>query len=112
MNIMLISVTERTREIGLRKAVGANNFDILGQFLLEAVFVTGLGGIIGIATGIMVSFLIAIGVQFAGFEWAFIVSPLSIVLALVVSAGIGLFFGYYPALKASKLDPIEALRYE
>ncbi|HDY73105.1 MAG TPA: FtsX-like permease family protein [Candidatus Jorgensenbacteria bacterium] len=112
MNIMLISVTERTREIGLRKAVGANNFDILGQFLLEAVFVTGLGSIIGIVIGIIVSFLIAIGVRFAGFDWAFVISPSSIVLALVVSAGIGLFFGYYPALKASKLDPIEALRYE
>ena len=112
MNIMLISVTERTREIGLRKALGANNFDILGQFLLEAGFVTGLGGIIGIVVGVVVSFLISVGVQFAGFEWTFIVSSSSIFLALVVSVGVGLFFGFYPAQKASKLDPIEALRYE
>jgi putative ABC transport system permease protein len=112
MNIMLISVTERTREIGLRKALGAKNFDILGQFLLEAVFVTGIGGLVGIVIGVTVSFLIALGVQFAGFEWAFIVSPLSVFLALSVSAGVGLFFGFYPAYKASKLDPIEALRYE
>jgi len=112
MNIMLISVTERTREIGLRKAIGANNIDIMGQFLLEAVFITGIGGIIGIAIGVLFSFLISIGVQLSGFDWAFVIPPLSVGLALLVSIGVGLFFGFYPAQKASKLDPIEALRYE
>lgn len=112
MNIMLISVTERTREIGLRKAIGANNSNILGQFLVEAIFITGIGGLVGIAIGVLSSFLIALGVQLFGFDWAFVVPPLSIGLALVVSAGVGLFFGFYPARKASKLDPIEALRYE
>jgi len=112
MNIMLISVTERTREIGLRKAIGANNFDILGQFLIEAMFITGIGGLIGIAIGVLFSFFISIGVQLAGFNWAFVIPPSSVVLALVVSAGVGLSFGFYPARKASKLNPIEALQYE
>jgi putative ABC transport system permease protein len=112
MNIMLISVTERTREIGLRKAVGATNFVILEQFLLEAIFITAIGGLIGVVLGVISSFIITLGVQFFGFEWAFIVPLSSIILALVVSASVGLFFGFYPAKKASKLDPIEALRYE
>ena len=112
MNIMLISVTERTREIGLRKAIGANNLNILGQFLTESVVVTFVGGVIGIILGAVLSFLIAIGVQFLGYDWAFVVSFYSILLAVAVSAGIGLIFGLYPARKASRLDPIEALRYE
>jgi putative ABC transport system permease protein len=112
MNIMLISVIERTREIGLRKAVGANNGDILKEFLLEAVFITGLGGLIGILLGILISALITVGVRLAGFEWTLIITPFSIILALGVSVGIGLFFGFYPATQASKLDPIVALSYE
>lgn len=112
MNIMLIAVTERTREIGLRKAIGANNLNILGQFLLEAVTVTLVGGIVGIMVGVAGSFLIAIGIRFAGYDWAFVVSFFSILLAVSVSVAIGLIFGIYPAFKASKLDPIEALRYE
>jgi len=112
MNIMLISVTERTREIGLRKAVGANNFNLLSQFLIETVTITILGGIIGVLIGTVIAFLISLGARFAGFDWAFIVSAFSIILALGVSGIIGLLFGFYPALKASRLNPIEALRYE
>jgi len=112
MNIMFISVTERTREIGLRKALGAKNKNVLGQFLIEAIFITLIGGIIGILLGTMVSFLIAVTAHILGYEWELIVSLGSIILALTVSAGVGLFFGFYPALNASKLNPIEALRYE
>ncbi len=112
MNIMLISVTERTREIGLRKAIGANNAAILKQFLFEAMFITGIGGLIGVIIGTISSFFIALGIRLFGLEWAFIISPASIALSLVVSIAVGLFFGFYPARKASKLDPIEALRYE
>ena len=112
MNIMLISVSERTREIGLRKAVGANNFNVLSQFLVEAVTVTLIGGSVGIILGAFVSYIISVGAHFFGYEWQFIVSIFSIVLAVSVSTLVGLVFGLYPAHKASKLDPIEALRYE
>jgi putative ABC transport system permease protein len=107
MNIMLVSVTERTREIGIRMAVGARTPDILLQFLAEAVILSVLGGLTGIALGALVSF--AIG-HFAG--WPTVISPLSIGLAFGFSALVGIFFGYYPASKAAALDPIEALRYE
>jgi len=107
MNIMLVSVTERTREIGLRQAVGAKTRDILSQFLVEAVTLSLLGGMIGIVTGLAVSALIS---HFA--QWSTQVSPLSILMAFVFSALVGVFFGYYPARKAAFLDPIEALRYE
>jgi putative ABC transport system permease protein len=107
MNIMLVSVTERTREIGLRQAVGAKTRDILSQFLVEAVTLSLLGGIIGIVTGLAASALIS---HFA--QWSTQVSPLSILMAFVFSALVGVFFGYYPARKAALLDPIEALRYE
>jgi len=107
MNIMLVSVTERTREIGLRQAVGAKTRHILVQFLVEAVTLSLLGGIIGIAVGLMASFLIS---HFA--NWSTQVSPLAILMAFVFSALVGIFFGYYPARKAAFLDPIEALRYE
>ena len=107
MNIMLVSVTERTREIGLRQAVGAKTRDILLQFLVEAVTLSLLGGIIGIVVGLTASLLIS---HFA--SWTTQVSPLSIVLAFLFSALVGVFFGYYPARKAAFLDPIEALRYE
>ncbi len=112
MNIMLISVTERTAEIGLRKAVGANNFNVMSQFLLEAITVTLIGGSVGIFFGALISYLVSVGAHFFGYEWDFIVSFFSIFLAVGVSMLIGLIFGSYPAHKASKLDPIEALRYE
>lgn len=107
MNIMLVSVTERTREIGLRMAVGARSKDILTQFLVEAITLSLIGGFIGIVLGVAGSFMVA---QFAG--WATRLSPESIVLAVGFSAVIGIFFGYYPARKASQLLPIQALRYE
>ena len=107
MNIMLVSVTERTREIGLRQAVGAKTRDILMQFLVEAVTLSLLGGIVGIAVGLAASLLIS---HFA--KWSTAVSPLSILLAFLFSALVGVFFGYYPARKAAFMDPIEALRYE
>jgi len=107
MNIMLVSVTERTREIGLRQAVGAKTRDILSQFLVEAVTLSLLGGIIGIVVGLTASLLIS---YFA--QWSTSVSLLSILMAFVFSALVGVFFGYYPARKAAYMDPIEALRYE
>lgn len=112
MNIMLVTVSERTREIGLRKAIGATNKEIRNQFLLEAVILTVSGGIVGILLGILISYLIALGVRFAGYDWSFIISPMAIILAVGVSIVTGIIFGLYPAIKASKLDPIVALRYE
>ncbi len=107
MNIMLVSVTERTREIGLRRAVGARRRDILSQFLVEAVFVSLAGGLIGIGVGIVGSY--AIGYVF---QWSVLVSWSAVVPAFLFAAAVGVFFGYYPARKASRLKPIEALRYE
>ena len=107
MNIMLVSVSERTREIGLRKAIGANNKDIMVQFLIEAILMSFIGGIAGVLLGAGVSALIAL---FAG--WTVSVSAASIILATVFSLIVGIVFGIWPAQKASKLDPIEALRYE
>jgi len=107
MNIMLVSVTERTREIGLRMAVGARGRDILTQFLVEAVTLSLIGGIIGILVGIGGSNVIS-----ALAEWRTVLAPSSIVVAFGFAAAIGIFFGFYPARKASRLDPIEALRYE
>jgi putative ABC transport system permease protein len=107
MNIMLVSVTERTREIGLRRAVGARRRDILSQFLIEAVFVSLAGGLIGIGVGIVGSR--AIGYVF---QWSVLVSWSAILPAFLFAAAVGVFFGYYPARKASRLKPIEALRYE
>lgn len=107
MNILLVSVTERTREIGIRKAIGAKNRDILWQFLIESLAVSALGGILGIIFG----FLLAKGVASATFLSA-TVSPVSIVIGIVFIGMVGLFFGIFPAYKAAKLDPIHALRYE
>jgi putative ABC transport system permease protein len=107
MNIMLVSVTERTREIGLRMAVGARGRDILAQFLVEAVTLSLIGGLIGIAVGLGSSSAIS---YFA--EWRTVVAPQSIAMAFFFAASIGIFFGFYPARKASRLDPIDALRYE
>ena len=107
MNIMLVSVTERTREIGIRMAVGAHGRDILLQFLIEAVALSSLGGILGILLGLGASRLIAV---LAG--WPVATSVGAIATAFLFSAAVGIFFGFYPARKASRLDPIEALRYE
>ena len=112
MNIMYVSVSERTFEIGLRKAVGAGRVEILLQFLLEAVILTVLGGIIGIALGISVAYLISFVAGLLGFEWEFILPPSSIIIAFGFSSAVGLIFGYYPAQKASKMHPINALRHE
>jgi len=107
MNIMLVSVTERIREIGIRMSVGARERDILFQFLAEAIVLSILGGVLGVGTGIVGSMLIS---KFA--DWETLVSTWSIILAFCFSGIVGIFFGFYPARKASKLDPIEALRYE
>jgi putative ABC transport system permease protein len=107
MNIMLVSVLERTREIGIRKALGARERDIWLQFLLEAAFLTFAGGIIGVGVGWIVSYL----VDATGFM-ATIVTADIVILAVSVSVAIGLFFGFYPAWNASRLNPIEALRSE
>jgi putative ABC transport system permease protein len=107
MNIMLVSVTERTREIGLRMAVGARGRDILAQFLIEAMTLSAVGGIMGVGIGVLVSVVIA---NFA--EWSTDVSVQAVALAFAFAGVVGVFFGFYPAQKASRLDPIEALRYE
>ena len=107
MNIMLVSVTERTREIGIRMAVGAHASDILLQFLIEAITLSSLGGIIGIIFGLTTARVIS-----AVLKWPTLISLPSIVVAFLFSAAVGVFFGFYPARKASQLDPIEALRYE
>ncbi|HUW61932.1 MAG TPA: ABC transporter permease [Candidatus Bathyarchaeia archaeon] len=107
MNIMLVTVTERTREIGVRKAIGAKNRDILRQFLFESIFMSALGGLLGVAAGVgaakTIGSLTVFTVQ---------IQPQNIVLAIMFACGVGIFFGYYPARRAAKLNPIEALRYE
>jgi putative ABC transport system permease protein len=107
MNIMLVSVTERTREIGVRMAVGATEEDVQRQFLSEAVVLSSIGGLAGILLGVVASALIS-----HLLHWSTFVSPLSVLVAALFSAAVGIFFGYYPARKAARLDPIEALRYE
>jgi len=112
MNIMLISVNQRIKEVGLRKSIGAKNKDILIQFLVEAIFVSLIGGIVGIISGIFISFIIFIVVQYLGYEWEFLVSAGSIIIAVIISVVVGVIFGTYPAQKASKISPMEALHYE
>ncbi len=107
MNIMLVSVTERTREIGIRMAIGAKSRDVLIQFMIESIFISFIGGFIGILLGIGVSIIVS---KFGG--WPVTVTPTSIVIAFSFSAIIGIFFGWYPARKAANLNPIDALRYE
>ncbi len=112
MNIMLVTVAERTREIGLRKAIGARERDILGQFLFESIMISGFGGLLGVLLGVGLAVAIPHVARLAGSEFETLVEPFSIILALGVSAAVGVFFGYYPARRAAKLDPVEALRYE
>lgn len=112
MNIMYVAVTERTKEIGLRKALGASSRNILSQFLLEALIITSLGGAIGIVLGILLSYGISFGAGKFGLTWPFVISFQGVVIAFLFSAFIGIIFGYYPARKAAQLDPIEAIRKE
>ena len=107
MNIMLVSVTERTREIGLRMALGARPIDVLAQFLAEAAMLSALGGLLGVGLGIY-----AAGELAKSFGWALLINPAVVMLAVGFSAGVGILFGLYPALRASQLDPITALRHE
>ena len=114
MNIMLVSVTERTREIGVRMAVGARGGDILRQFLIEAVVLSVLGGMIGLLLGVggSVAVIKLINAWSPGTDWPVVVSIPAAIVAILFSAAVGIFFGFYPARKASSLDPIDALRYE
>ena len=107
MNIMIVSVTERTREIGLRMSIGARGRDIMMQFLIEAIIISVTGGVIGILSGAFVTWMISIGAH-----WPVMINVSSVVLSFVVCTVIGVIFGFYPAAKASRLDPIEAIRYE
>jgi putative ABC transport system permease protein len=107
MNIMLVSVTERTHEIGLRKAVGATRASILVQFLIEAIVLCTAGGLVGVAIGAL-----AAVVMHAALGWTTVVAPTAIVLAFAFAAAVGIVFGVWPARRAAYLDPIEALRYE
>ncbi|MFI5148145.1 MAG: ABC transporter permease [Bacteroidia bacterium] len=107
MNIMLVSVTERTREIGIRMAIGAKGRDVLIQFMIEAIFISFIGGLIGVGLGVFASGLVA---RFGG--WPVVITSYSILLSFAFSAAVGIFFGWYPARKAAGLNPIDALRYE
>lgn len=112
MNIMLVAVNERTREIGLRKAIGATFGDVQTQFLIEAAAVTILGGIIGIIFGFLISAMVAGVARYLGYDWDLVVTIPSILMGLLVSGTVGIIFGWYPARRAAGLDPVEALRHE
>jgi len=105
MNIMLVSVTERTREIGIRRALGARRSDVLAQFLVESIVLSGLGGLLGAAFGVLVTVLVG-----RATGWATVVTPATLLLALGFSGAVGVFFGWYPARRAASLDVIDALR--
>jgi putative ABC transport system permease protein len=107
MNIVLATVLERTREIGIRRSVGARRFDIVRQFLTESVLISASGGLMGVGFGFLLAWLIATTAQ-----WNTIVTPTSVIVAFGVSVAVGVLFGVYPAVKASRINPIEALRYE
>ena len=107
MNIMYVSVTERTREIGLRMSIGARGIDILAQFLIEAVLISVTGGIIGVLLGVGASMVVNLV-----FNWPVYIQAYSVILSFLVCTFTGIFFGWYPARKAANLDPIEAIRYE
>jgi putative ABC transport system permease protein len=110
MNIMLVTVTERTREIGVRKAIGAKDRDILGQFLIEAILMSGIGGIIGVGAGIGAARILPLIPRFSTFTT--VVTPSSVIISISFAAAVGIFFGFYPAYRAAILNPIDALRYE
>jgi ABC-type antimicrobial peptide transport system permease subunit len=112
MNIMYVVVTERTKEIGLKKALGARAKDIKEEFLAEATMISLVGGFVGVLFGVLLAYIVSVGATAAGFFWAFKVPIIAPVLGIVVSAGIGVFFGVFPAAQAAKLDPIDALRKE
>ena len=112
MNIMLISVNQRIREVGLRKAIGARTRHIIVQFLAESIFITLVGGIVGIIVGILISLLASIIINALGYSWQFIISLSSIIIGTSISVLIGIIFGIYPARKASQISPMEALRHE
>ncbi|MDD3579870.1 MAG: FtsX-like permease family protein [Desulfobacca sp.] len=107
MNIMLVSVTERTREVGIRMAIGARSRDILGQFLIEAVVLSSVGGLVGIVAGIATAHIMAYFTQ-----WPVLITIPTLVGSFLIAGAVGVFFGFYPARKAAQLNPIEALRYE
>ena len=107
MNIMYVSVTERTKEIGLRMSIGAKGRDILAQFLIEATLISITGGLLGVILGVAASYIVK-----AVLSYPILIQPWSIVVSFLVCTVIGIFFGWYPARKASNLDPIEAIRYE
>lgn len=112
MNSMLIAVSQRVREVGLRKAVGARPIHILFQFLIESSFITLLGGLLGIVFGVTIAFVAALIIPKLGYEWQFLIPPLSLIVGFSVSLVIGITFGLYPAFKAARISPMEALRYE
>jgi len=112
MNIMLVIVAERTREIGLRKSLGARRKDILNQFITEAILISVFGGLVGIIFGVFISLIVTLVVRAYGFDWPFVISIEAIIISFVVAVGFGIVFGWWPAKKAAKLNSIEALRHE
>ncbi len=112
MNIMFVVVNERTKEVGLRKAVGASRRDIMFHFLIESMVITLIGGVIGILLGLLIAFVVFIGVNYYGYDWNYIITPFSIFISTLTAISVGVIFGLWPAYRASKMDPISALRYE